>query len=151
MVRSKVVRLSMVERSPNLARLAEARDAPRGPSLASSKTMNPPSRETATMPSSDCEGLDPELTRLVSRAVPGWRIVGTSLMGSDDAAILQWAERNDRILLTEDVRTMPGHLRQHLQAGNRSPGVFMISAGSGLAQLVSCLELVAHAGQPSGI
>jgi len=30
-------------------------------------------------------------------------------LGSDDATIFLWAEREGRILLTEDVHTMPGH------------------------------------------
>ena len=67
-------------------------------------------------------------------------------LGADDAAILLWAEREGRILLTEDVHTMPGHLTAHLQAGQHSPGVFIVSVGCSIGQLVSNLELVAHAG-----
>jgi hypothetical protein len=70
-------------------------------------------------------------------------------LGSDDPAILLWAEREDRILLTEDIHTMPGHLAQHLNGGQRSPGVFMVSSGCSIGQLVSHLELVAHAGEPA--
>jgi hypothetical protein len=43
-------------------------------------------------------------------------------LGSSDPEILRWAEREGRILLTQDVHTMPGFLAQHLQAGNHSPG-----------------------------
>jgi Domain of unknown function (DUF5615) len=68
-------------------------------------------------------------------------------LGSDDAAILLWAEREGRILLTEDVHTMPGHLTRHLQSGRRSPGVFVISTGCSIRESVSHLELVAHAGE----
>ena len=70
-------------------------------------------------------------------------------LGTDDGAILLWAERKGRILLTEDVHTMPGHLAAHLQAGHHSPGVFIISVGCSIGQLVSCLELVAHPGDPA--
>lgn len=31
-------------------------------------------------------------------------------LGSQDEVILVWAERENRILVTEDVNTMPGHL-----------------------------------------
>jgi hypothetical protein len=48
---------------------------------------------------------------------------------SDDPVILLWAEREDRILLTEDKHTVPGHLADHLKGGHHSPGVLMISAG----------------------
>jgi hypothetical protein len=70
-------------------------------------------------------------------------------LGSADLAILAWAERAGRILLTEDVHTMPGYLAQHLQKGHRSPGVFVIGAGCSIGQLVAHLELVAHAGEPA--
>ena len=50
-------------------------------------------------------------------------------LGSTDLDILLWAERESRILLSEDLHTMPGHLAQHLHAGHRSPGVFMVHAG----------------------
>jgi hypothetical protein len=70
-------------------------------------------------------------------------------LGTDDGAILLWAEREGRILLTEDVHTMPGHLAAHVQAGHHSPGVFIISVGCSIGQLVSCLELVVHAGDPA--
>jgi len=59
---------------------------------------------------------------------------------------LLWAAREGRILITEDVHTMPGHLTNHLQAGHHSPGVFVISVGYSIGQLVSHLELVVHAG-----
>ena len=68
-------------------------------------------------------------------------------LGSDDATILHWAQREDRILLTEDVHTMPGHLARHLQSGGHSPGVFVISTGFSMKKLVSHLELVAYAGE----
>ena len=68
-------------------------------------------------------------------------------LGSDDAAILLWAEREGRILLTEDVHTMPGHLARHTQSGRHSPGVFVIGIGCSIKEIVSHLELVAHAGE----
>ncbi|MSQ93663.1 MAG: hypothetical protein EXR98_03810 [Gemmataceae bacterium] len=69
-------------------------------------------------------------------------------LGTDDASLLLWAEREGRILLTEDVHTMPGHLAQHVQSGRHSPGVFVISVGFSIKEIVEHLELVAHAGAP---
>jgi len=68
-------------------------------------------------------------------------------LGCDDPTVLLWAESEVRILLTEDVHTIPGHLAQHLQAGHHSPGVFIISGGFSIKQFVAYLELVAHAGE----
>lgn len=70
-------------------------------------------------------------------------------LGSPDKAILLWSEREDRILVTEDVHTMAFYLAEHRQAGHHSPGVFMVGAGSSIKELVGHLELVAHAGNSS--
>ena len=68
-------------------------------------------------------------------------------LGSDDPTILQWAEREGRIVLTEDKHTMPVHLDEHLQAGRHSPGVFILRMGSTWSELLECLELVGHVGE----
>jgi hypothetical protein len=70
-------------------------------------------------------------------------------LGGDDPAILLWAEREQRILVTEDRNTMAGHLADHLRLGRSSPGIFVIALGYRLSQLVNHLELVAHAGDPT--
>lgn len=69
-------------------------------------------------------------------------------LGADDPQILLWAEREDRILITEDKNTIASHLANHCHAGRRSPGVFMVRVGCSISQLVALLELVAHAGSP---
>jgi hypothetical protein len=65
-------------------------------------------------------------------------------LGAPDPEILLWAEREGRILLTGDRRTMPGHLADHLQAGHTSPGVFVIRPASTLPAIVAFLVLAAH-------
>jgi predicted nuclease of predicted toxin-antitoxin system len=70
-------------------------------------------------------------------------------LSSDDMQILEWAEREDRIVITEDKHTMPAHLTARLRVGHQSPGILMIRGGCSLSQLVRILELVAHAGQPA--
>ena len=69
-------------------------------------------------------------------------------LGSDDAIILRWTEREGRILLTEDVHTMPGHLARHLQATHHSPGILVVRTDCSIGQLVSSLEVIAHAAEP---
>jgi hypothetical protein len=69
-------------------------------------------------------------------------------LGAEDAAILQWAEREHKILVTEDKATMPGHLENHRQAGHQSPGVFLLRPGVKLGELVEFLTLVAYASAP---
>jgi hypothetical protein len=46
-------------------------------------------------------------------------------LGATDPLILAWAQQQNRILVSADAKTIPRHLRAHLDAGNRSPGVFL--------------------------
>lgn len=69
-------------------------------------------------------------------------------LGSDDPTILRWAERDERILITEDKRTMSRHLARHLDAGNHTPGIFLIRPSTSVPRLVEFLMLVAHASGP---
>jgi hypothetical protein len=68
---------------------------------------------------------------------------------STDADILVWAERENRILVTRDMRTMPGHFRDHLLAGRHSPGVVLLDRGMRWGVIVQYLEVIAHAGDPA--
>ncbi len=63
-------------------------------------------------------------------------------LGSIDADILIWAERVDRIILTEDMATFPAELAAHLRLGRTSPGVFVIRPSATVAVVLSWLELV---------
>jgi hypothetical protein len=67
----------------------------------------------------------------------------------DDPAILLWAERESRILVTEDRHTMAHHLHDHLAAGNHSPGVLMTRTGQPIRTVIECLVLIAQAGEPA--
>ena len=68
-------------------------------------------------------------------------------MGSADPEILLWAERENRIVITLDAKTIPNYLADHLKTGQHSPGVFIIRQVTSLAQVVSFLEAVAHASE----
>jgi hypothetical protein len=64
-----------------------------------------------------------------------------------DLEILQWAQRENRLLVTEDRHTMPDHLREHLTAGRHSPGILILRQDTPRQVLVECLELIAYAGR----
>jgi GAF domain-containing protein len=68
--------------------------------------------------------------------------------GSTDPALLSWAEREGRILVTRDSQTMPRYLADHLQAGHHSPGVLLVRRRCPLPQVLGELVLHAHAGNP---
>jgi hypothetical protein len=65
----------------------------------------------------------------------------------DDPEILVWAERDERILVTEDRHTMVSHLQAHLSVGHRSPGILILRPGQRMRELVECLVLIAYAGE----
>ncbi len=45
-----------------------------------------------------------------------------------DADVLEWARKEERLLLTHDVKTMIGFFNERLEAGLPAPGVFEISS-----------------------
>jgi hypothetical protein len=69
-------------------------------------------------------------------------------LGSADPAILHWAEREQRILVTFDKSTMGRHLVDHLAAGNHCPGIFMVPAESKPVEALEFLILAAYASDP---
>jgi hypothetical protein len=69
--------------------------------------------------------------------------------GASDPEILIWAERERRVLVSEDKSTMAAHLSQHLAAGRHSPGVFTLRPGFSLPRVLDALVLAAHASEPA--
>lgn len=49
-----------------------------------------------------------------------------SFEGMPDPGVLLYCEREERVLVTHDRRTMPRHLRDHLAAGHLCPGVIIV-------------------------
>jgi uncharacterized protein DUF5615 len=70
-------------------------------------------------------------------------------LGSGDDAILRWAEREDRILVTFDKSSMSQHLAEHLAAGNHCPGIFLVLPDQKPVQVGEFLVLAAYASDPS--
>jgi hypothetical protein len=56
--------------------------------------------------------------------------------------VLEIAARQGRILITHDRRTMPRHFRARLEAGQESPGVFIVSQFEPIGPVVDALMLV---------
>jgi len=48
------------------------------------------------------------------------------LQGKTDLEVLDLAEKEGRILVTQDIRTMPRHFAYFLQGDHHSPGVILI-------------------------
>jgi len=69
-------------------------------------------------------------------------------LGTKDPEVLIWAEANNRIILSRDFRTMPNHFDDHMAAGRHSPGVALLKPSADGQEIVSYLELAAHAAEP---
>lgn len=70
-------------------------------------------------------------------------------LGSTDPDILLWAEKEDRVVVTLDYNTMPGHLAAHLQAGHHCEGVFIIRPHATIPQIIDYLVLAAYTTDPA--
>ena len=70
-------------------------------------------------------------------------------LGSDDPTILLWAEREGYVLLSQDAKSLPGHLRNHLATGAHSPGIFLIPNRFQIPTIISRLVLAAYGADPS--
>ncbi len=68
---------------------------------------------------------------------------------SPDPAILRWAEKANRILVSEDKSTMPGHLQDHLQAGGHVPGIFVPRPRTTIPQIIGFLAAAAYGSDPA--
>jgi hypothetical protein len=67
-------------------------------------------------------------------------------LSADDSTVLAWAEREDRLLLTEDRHTMPAHMQDHLESRHHSPGILIVRTEQSMRMVIDSLKLIAHAG-----
>lgn len=93
------------------------------------------------------ENVDPDLVLGLRRRVDDIDIVRVQDVGLrtvDDPEILQWAANAGRILISHDIKTMPGFAGQRLRAGLPMPGLILLRAT--LAIAIAIDELAAAAG-----
>jgi hypothetical protein len=76
-----------------------------------------------------------------------WRIgdAGAPPLGSLDPVVLNWCDRANCILVTNNRKSMPVHLREHLAGGGHVPGIFVVSLEMTLAQTAEQLATIALA------
>jgi hypothetical protein len=66
-------------------------------------------------------------------------------LGADDAEILRWAEERGYVVVSSDIRTMPGHFAARLQAGRHSAGVFLVALPCSIPAILEALFYYADA------
>lgn len=69
-------------------------------------------------------------------------------LGILDEELLIWCEKNGRILVSEDVTSLPRHLAAHLAAGHHSPGILFLRPGVSARQIYDELALITAVGTP---
>lgn len=77
------------------------------------------------------------------------RVQDTAMYQLADPELLDQLAREDRILLTHDIRTMPGFVYDRVQAGQPMPGIIEVHRSTPLGQAIDELEIMIVAGQPS--
>jgi hypothetical protein len=66
-------------------------------------------------------------------------------LGLEDPQVLLWAERENRIVVSADRRTMAAYLASHLKAGHHLPGLFIILPSAKTRAVVEFLVTAAYA------
>jgi hypothetical protein len=71
------------------------------------------------------------------------RVEDAGLGGTDDPTLLEWAARENRVVLTHDVNTMPKYAYDRIKAGLSMPGVIVapLALATGRANRVIYLPL----------
>ena len=72
------------------------------------------------------------------------RIQDAGLTGADDPTVLEWAARENRVLLTHDVATITRYAYERLDAGHAMPGVFEIDPFAPMGQVIEDVLLLAE-------
>jgi Domain of unknown function (DUF5615) len=75
------------------------------------------------------------------------RVIGepsVPIKGTKDPEILEWCEEYEFILVTNNRKSMPVHLKDHLQANRHIPGIFILNANLSIGQNIEELVLIAE-------
>jgi hypothetical protein len=73
------------------------------------------------------------------------RVQDVGLSSADDPAVLEWAAREDRILLTHDVATITKYAYERILSGKYMPGVIEVSRAVPLSVAINDILLMAEA------
>ena len=76
-----------------------------------------------------------------------WRIgePNAPAIGTLDPELLRWCEENQFILVTNNRRSIPGHLAEHLAAGRHIPGIMATRRFANVGDVIEQLVIVAMA------
>ena len=102
------------------------------------------------------ENFDGRIVRGLLRVLPNLdlvRVQDTALSAADDAAVLEWAAREGRLVLTHDMGTMTAAAWARVRAGLPMPGVVEVSSEEPVGRAIDEIRLIiaaSHAGEYEG-
>ena len=64
------------------------------------------------------------------------------IAGKDDPTLLEWAAKEERVLLTHDVRTVTRHAYERIREGKRMPGVIEVKLSAPLGIVIEDIMVV---------
>jgi hypothetical protein len=97
------------------------------------------------------ENFNNDILRAVWRVEPSLEIIrvqDTEAFGFSDPDLLRWLAKENRILLTHDVNTVPGFAKDFLKEGFTFPGIFLVHDSKPIAAVAQDILLVAVCSSP---
>jgi hypothetical protein len=79
-----------------------------------------------------------------------WRVgdIGAPPRSTLDPDILTWCQDNSFLLVTNNRKSMPVHLRDHLAQGKHVPGIIVLNEDMSAGDTIEQLNLIWAAGLP---
>ena len=96
------------------------------------------------------ENISPEYRTQLLRYEPSLTVLavgdeGAPPKSTPDPDILEWCEKHQFSLITNNRESMPQHLSDHLSAGHHVPGIFTINRRVPMGLIIEELLLIAGA------
>lgn len=93
------------------------------------------------------ENIPPKLKTALMRRCPTVDVLrvgdaNAPPLGTLDPEVLLYVEKTQRILVTNNRKSMPGHVADHFAAGGHHWGIFNIRDSASIVDLIEALELV---------
>jgi hypothetical protein len=97
------------------------------------------------------ENFNGDVVRGLLRRAPSLnlkRVQDAGLSSANDEVVLEWAARENRVLITQDVSTITKHAYDRIKAGRPMPGVFEVGRDVPIAQAIEDILLIAECSHP---
>lgn len=97
------------------------------------------------------ENFDGRIARGLQRRLPDIdlvRVQDTPLAGADDDTVLDWAARENRLVLTHDVGTMTAAAWGRVRAGRPMPGLVEVDSDMPIGQAIDEIRMIVELARP---